>query len=356
MIEGLVRTRNNIERILAIAVVAGSTAIFSSSCSSQESHRNPEIAFREAVEGIVPKSKGGDGGTKSIAMLKSFPELFPDSIDALLVTANMCTIDEQNRDFAMGIKLYDKILSRDPRNVAAYVNKGAALYLRALPKTRTQAIDIGLYRPQPEEFVEGMREAIKCFESALMISPKDFAANYNKAMAHRMINEPKEAITYFLKAAEASFKTMSMLGTIPRLNEEGNITVVAEPGGICVISAFYRHIIDNYLTEYIQGNRIVTCGPTETYISSENDALAFCYYNLGSSYSHDPVTDVDLCLKYLGKAIELNPKVYQFYKLRSMVHLLTEHFNEADEDMRSAEKVIGEINRLRLEKYQKPTF
>ncbi len=314
--------------------------------AEQIQNTSADEEYKKAFTYFVVKSKGGDGGTKTLNLLLELHEKFPESIDAHILAANIYSIEKSKVDYDKAQALFDEVLLKDPKNITAFRGKGFAAHMKVFPTTREEVLDLTIPDQIPERFLKGEEEAIKNYDEALKINPNDFSANYNKAMSLQFLRKFEQAKYYFLKASQINLKMQSFIGKEPTLKEEGEVSYVCEPSGACATSALYKYIIDNYFSIVINNNKIVSAEPTQTYISNENDALAFCFLHLGTCFSSGKNIDTKKAIEYYDKAIKLNPNIYYCYNMKRMIHLFTDQIAEAEKDQADLEKMVNRINNL----------
>ena len=94
----------------------------------------------------------------------------------------------ESKEYHKAIKCFDKAIEIDPKNAVAWIEKGYALN------------ELG-----------NLLEAIKCFDKAIEIDPKNIFAYRGKGVALRRSRWHKEAIKCFDKAIEIDPKNAVVL-------------------------------------------------------------------------------------------------------------------------------------------------
>lgn len=321
-----------------------------------------EEAYKDAFKYMKTAGEsGGDVSVTTIRTLKELPTRFPGSVDAQLVFANMIAFNGVNPsytgtladpsivrpDFGKAIGIYDRILSQNPTNVAALVDRGVALCFTASPKNEDEAKAIGMGN-MPDTFRKGFEQAIADFDHALQVDTNSFAAYYDKATALSSLGRSKEAIACFERAERIGLRTSDLSGTVPDLSREQTTVAIYGPSSAALISRFGKYWVDNWEAKTIDGKRIVQVERTEAYISNSNDVEALCEFHIGQCYAHADLHDYSASLRYFDHAIELDPDVYQYYQFRALVEFGTGRQSKADADEAKAHEVNNKINALIL--------
>ncbi len=124
----------------------------------------------------------------------------------------------ESKEYHKAIKCFDKAIEIDPKNAAAWSEKGYALnelgnFLEAI-KCFDKAIEIDpknifAYRGKGDALRRSRwhKEAIKCFDKAIEIDPKNAAVLNDKGTALLDLKEYEEAIECFDKAIEIEKRT-----------------------------------------------------------------------------------------------------------------------------------------------------
>jgi tetratricopeptide (TPR) repeat protein len=315
-----------------------------------------EDAYRDAFQ--YPKSKefGPEiGWAMTVRKLKDLPEQFTNSVDAQLVAANLTAFATQTKDYKKAIKMYDFIISNNPTNVAALINKGVVLSFMAGPHNDADTIRFAMGGVAPGEFERYAEQAIATFDTVLKMDPSNFAANYDKGiMLNFMVSTPdhsSDAIKCFKLAADKASKTEYLRGTDPDITKEQQVVSVRSSSAMAVVSGLAAYMIDNNQSELVDGKMIISTEPNETYISNANDELAFCYYNIGLCYGHADIKDYKTALRYMDKAIDLNTNSFQFYEFRG---LIDQGVNPDDTivDRQKAQDVVDKLRDLDTKYHQ----
>ena len=267
-------------------------------------------------------------------LLSEFSERFTNSVQAQMIGANLTAFGLLNTDytainpyaaahmdFEKAINWYDRIISQDPKNIAALNNRGIAISFSVAPKTQEDALRIALGTGVPGSFKTGMEKAIESFDAVIKLDPENFAANYNKGMALGILRKNMEAIKCFEVAVKTGLKIGYRGSRIPDLAGEENVVSLGSTTAMTIMSGVAKYVVDTAQTEVVDGNRIVSTAPTETYISNENDAMAFCNFQIGLCYARAGPGEYRNALQYFDKAVGLNPNVPKFYKFRGLVDL-----------------------------------
>jgi tetratricopeptide (TPR) repeat protein len=280
------------------------------------------------------------GGEITLRLLMDLSERFPNSNEALLVSADLYLDAVPGFDYDKAIGLYDRILSRDQKNVTAYIGKGTALYKKV-------ALNIKAGNDSGQKY-EGNEpaQAIACVEAALKLDPNNFAALYNKAEVLRMLERGREAIKCYEKAAKIGLKARPLKGSLPDISEEGQTVFVAAPAAVCAWGGLEKYMIDNYLTVVVDGKNLRFISKDQFYISNDNDVPAFCNFAIGICYAQDDMRDYKTAMKYIDRAISQNSSVYMFYLVRAQLNTGMGNEDEALRDQENAKAAIQRIEVL----------
>jgi tetratricopeptide (TPR) repeat protein len=309
-----------------------------------------EEAYTQALQYIKSKDLGPEeGGAMMIRSLKELPEQFTNSVDAQLIAANLTAFATQTKNYEKAVKMYDYILSNNPTNVAALVNKGVVLSFMAGPHSDAETMRFAMDGVAPGKFQQYADDALKTFDAVLKVDPGNFAANYNKGiMLNFMVNTPgysRDAIKCFKLAADKAVKTRYLRGTAPDISTEQNFTSVRSSSAMAIVSGLAAYMIDNSQSELVDGNMIISTQPQETYISNSNDALAFCNYNIALCYAHPDIKDYTTALKYMDRAIDLNTNAFQFYEFRALIDQGVNP-DDTSNDRQKAQDIVDRIRNL----------
>jgi tetratricopeptide (TPR) repeat protein len=112
------------------------------------------------------------------------------------------------------------------------------------------------------------------------------------------------------------------------------------------ISNLTRHIVEEDMSVVADGKRIMFLGPATKFISSTNDPAAFANYQLAECYGSSGMKDYESALKYLSKAISLNPDVPMFYGARGLIYAGTGKADKAAADMEAQASAIRKLVEL----------
>ena len=217
---------------------------------SSEKAQTVESAYREAFQYLTAKPGEKVDGTPAVLIFKGLPERFPNSIEAMLVAANIDSWATPT-DYNKAIEQYDKIIEQDPKNVAAYVGKGTALF---------KSVEIDILRSNQEGRRYDSREiteATQAFDTALKLDPNNFAANYNMGAMFRLLERSKKAIKYYQRAIDIGLKTSYNDRQIPNITDEGKIMFVMAPAAECCISGAMEYTIVNGFSKVVDGRRVI---------------------------------------------------------------------------------------------------
>lgn len=124
-------------------------------------------------------------------------EELTDTEKTLRQASDLC----EDGDFAAAVKLYTRVLQKEPRNVDALVDKGVAL-----------------------QNLGRLRQALKCFQKANEASPKNITSLINTGSVLHSLGRFDEAITYYDRALQIDKKcAMALAYKGLSLGEQGRI-------------------------------------------------------------------------------------------------------------------------------------
>ncbi len=234
--------------------------------------------------------------------------------DMETVFENAMTLREANK-FEAALKIYDKVLAKDPENARAHQERGAVLAslnryeaaiaeenqaLKLNPESHLAHIYKGMIYFNKNQFTEAHKE----FSEAARIKPDNSVAHVRLGSVCERLNRLDEAIVEFKKAIE--------------LKPDNVVSYV----GLC----------DVYLR---QGDIDKAVEEAEQAVKIEKTAKS-CN-KLGAVYSM--INRLDEAKQLLDKAIELNPSMVAAYENLGRVLTLQGNYAEAKSTYEKAKKV-----------------
>jgi tetratricopeptide (TPR) repeat protein len=191
-------------------------------------------------------------------------------------------------DNAGAIECYDKALEINPQNADAYYNKGLSL-----------------------SSIGNNAEAIECYDKALEINPQNADAYYNKGLSLSTLKNYPEAIECYDKALEMQSdnvnalnkKAWDLVNHFPaRLQEASEIIKKAiglDPANINIVHT-YGYILDRLQTHK---EAIIVY----EHIMKQSPSFSNVWYDCARAKIKLDDKNIQNCISYLQKAIELNP-------------------------------------------------
>jgi tetratricopeptide (TPR) repeat protein len=192
------------------------------------------------------------------------------------------------KSHAEAIECYDKALEINPQNADAYYNKGLSL-----------------------SSLKSHAEAIECYDKALEINPQNADAYYNKGLSLALTENHNEAIESFDRALEIQSDYVNALNkkawyianhSPERLHEASETIKKAiglDPTNINIIHT-YGYILDRLQT-YKEAILVYE------HIMKQSPAFSNVWYDCARSEIKLNDKNIQNCIDYLQKAIELNP-------------------------------------------------
>jgi tetratricopeptide (TPR) repeat protein len=186
------------------------------------------------------------------------------------------------------IECYDKALELNSEFACAYNNKGLSLY-----------------------YLGDNNEAIECYDKALEINPQNADAYYNKGLSLSTLKNYPEAIECYDKALEMQSdnvnalnkKAWDLVNHFPaRLQEASEIIKKAiglDPANINIVHT-YGYILDRLQTHK---EAIIVY----EHIMKQSPSFSNVWYDCARAKIKLDDKNIQNCISYLQKAIELNP-------------------------------------------------
>jgi tetratricopeptide (TPR) repeat protein len=220
------------------------------------------------------------------------------------------------------IECYDKALEINPENADAYNNKGISLYYGGNYNEAIECYDKALeINPDYAQayynkgiilsYIGDNAGAIECYDKALEINPQNADAYYNKGLSLSTLKNYPEAIECYDKALEMQSdnvnalnkKAWDLVNHFPaRLQEASEIIKKAiglDPANINIVHT-YGYILDRLQTHK---EAIIVY----EHIMKQSPSFSNVWYDCARAKIKLDDKNIQNCISYLQKAIELNP-------------------------------------------------
>jgi len=195
----------------------------------------------------------------------------------------------------------------------------------------------------PDKVKKAAEAAIKDYDAAIKLQPRLFSAHYNKGIALKTLGKEKQAVKCFDRAIKIGLKVAPYELSVA---QEANSEYIGSAEPMYAMSSFIRHMIDTGMCEQINGQKIVQLSTPMTFISNQNDPVAFAYYHKGTGLAKPNLKRYKEAIDSLNKAIELNPNVPQFYLIRGLIYAGTGQGEKAFDDHQEAMRIIRKMSDL----------
>ncbi|MFH1510979.1 MAG: hypothetical protein ABIF10_04750 [Candidatus Woesearchaeota archaeon] len=322
----------SIQKIIGVAALTGLCAI--AAPNPAESQAKPPIIHVEqrSMEQMYQKALTKTGRIPNTKPFEEMVGRFPNAKQTHFLLGNVYLFSTHDARFKKARESYTRALEIDPLFAAASINRSVGIMLNSQVETNKT------FNQRTHELFEVGRELKKW-----TIGPKDiFSANYNYGIVQLLLNEHREAATYFERAVYAA----------QQINEYEPPTIMGEHrvervyGPVCYTSTWLSQHTDKYWPSAEGGTLIQHHG--FNYIFNNLDNHAFANYFLALCLANEKIGRWNTALHYVDSAINYNKYVPEFFQLRA----LAKHHDGKKEDAKNDYRMYIDMKKFVQERIQ----